>query len=64
VPFLVKAPGTNQPANYSTQFNTVLTGDFILSVLQGQITNQENVVEWLDAHAPAQHAVPTAGTML
>jgi hypothetical protein len=64
VPFLVKTPGINQPLNYSTQFNTVLTHDLILSVLQGQITNQQNVVDWLDAHAPAQHDIPTAGSML
>jgi hypothetical protein len=64
VPFLVKAPGTNQPVNYSTQFNTVLTRDLILSVLQGQITNQQNVVDWLDVHSPAQHDIPTAGSML
>ena len=64
VPFLVKAPGANQPMDYATQFNTVLTHDLILSVLQEQTTNQQNVVDWLDAHAPAQHDIPTAGSLL
>jgi hypothetical protein len=45
--------------NYSTQFNTVLTHDLILSVLQGQITNQQDVVEWLDVHSAAEHDIPT-----
>jgi hypothetical protein len=60
VPFLVKIPGTNVQATYSNQFNTVLTHDLILAILQEEVTNQQSVVDWLDAHAPAQHDIPDA----
>jgi arylsulfatase A-like enzyme len=60
VPFLVKTPGTNAPATYASQFNTVLTHDLILAMLQEQVTNQQAVVDWLDTRAPAQHDVPLA----
>ncbi len=59
VPFLVKPPGTNAPAVYDKQFNTVLTHDLILSILESQVTNQQNIIDWLDAHSPAQHFIPT-----
>jgi hypothetical protein len=50
VPFLVKSPGVGQSLTYTTPFNTVLTRDFILAILQGNITSQQEVAAWLDAH--------------
>ena len=50
VPFLVKSPGTNAPMTYDREFNTTLTHDLILAILQGGVTNQANVAAWLDAN--------------
>jgi membrane-anchored protein YejM (alkaline phosphatase superfamily) len=58
VPFLVKTPGLNLPTTYPRQFNTVLTHDLILAILQQEVTNQQGVVDWLDARAPDQHDIP------
>lgn len=50
VPFLVKAPGTNESTIYPKPFNTILTHDLILAILRGEITNQQNLPPWLDQH--------------
>jgi hypothetical protein len=50
VPFIVKAPRTDTPVNYSRQFNTIATHDLILAILHGEISNQEGVAAWLDVH--------------
>lgn len=58
VPFFVKPPGPADPALYSQQFNTILTHDLILAILRGQLTNREDVVDWLDAHRNDQNFIP------
>ncbi len=63
VPFLVKPPGTTAPADYSPQFNTILTHDLILAMLRNEVTNQQNVADWLDAHRAAQNFIPNRTTM-
>jgi hypothetical protein len=60
VPFMVKPPGTSLPETYSSQFNTVLTHDLILAILRGEITNEQNVVNWLDTHRSTQGNLPEA----
>jgi arylsulfatase A-like enzyme len=57
VPFLVKAPGPNQPVVYSPAINTLLTHDLILAILRSELTNQQQVVPWLDSH-PTVRAPP------
>lgn len=58
VPFFVKPPGPANPVLYSQQFNTILTHDLILAILRGQLANQQNVVDWLDAHRNEQNFIP------
>lgn len=58
VPFLLKAPGGTKPMTYSPGINTVLTHDLILAILRGEISDLENAAAWLDAHRPAQPAIP------
>ncbi|HTY87610.1 MAG TPA: sulfatase-like hydrolase/transferase [Candidatus Acidoferrum sp.] len=55
VPFIVRAPGADAPIVYAHDFNTVLTHDLILALLRNQVTNQENVAEWLDLHRSAKN---------
>jgi len=62
VPFLVKPPGTTAPAEYSPQFNTVLTHDLILAMLRNEVTNQQDVVDWLDAHRAGHDFIPASTT--
>lgn len=50
IPYLVKPPGDNPFLNYTNQFNTVLTRDFIASILSRQVTNQAGAAGWLTAH--------------
>ena len=50
VPFLIKIAGSNLPVVYPQQVNTVLTYDLVLSVLRGQISGQQELAKWLDAH--------------
>jgi hypothetical protein len=50
VPFVVKSPGANQAVSYSNKINTVLTRALIDAILRGNVTNQENLVSWLDAN--------------
>jgi hypothetical protein len=59
VPYLVKPPGAGEPMNYSRQFNTVLTHDLILAILRGEVANQQNTADWLDARG--MQAPPVTG---
>jgi hypothetical protein len=61
IPFLIKAPGANQPAIYSPEVNTVVTKDLVLSILRGGVTNQQQAIVWLDAH-PAPRLPPPASS--
>lgn len=62
VPFLVKPAGASDPDAYSRQFNTALTRNLILAVLDGELTNRENLVTWLGVHGKPR---PTSeGTLI
>jgi hypothetical protein len=50
VPFILKAPGRNQPVTYSAPLNTVITHDLILAILRKEISTLPEVVAWLDTH--------------
>jgi len=50
VPFIVKPPGTADPAAYMPKINTTLTHDLILAILRGSVTNGQNLVSWLDTN--------------
>ena len=47
VPFIVKFAETNQSANYDRPFSAVITGDFVLAVLAGEISNASEAASWL-----------------
>ncbi len=50
VPFIVKVPDTNTSLDYSPEMNTILTHDFILAILRGEIKSQPDAKDWLDVH--------------
>jgi Sulfatase len=50
VPFILKLPGQTKPFPYHREFNTVLTGDLIWEILNGNIREPEQAAQWLDSH--------------
>jgi hypothetical protein len=54
VPFLLKLPGQKQGFAYNPPMQTVVTKDLILYIMSGQITQPQQVAEWLDHHSPRQ----------
>ena len=52
VPFILKAPGKNQPVTYGSTLNTVITHDLILAILRKEVSTIPEVVAWLDTHKP------------
>jgi hypothetical protein len=52
VPFLVKSPGQKDTITYSRQFNTVLTQEVILGILDGQVTSPAGVTSILNLGKP------------
>ena len=48
VPFLLKLAGQKTPVVFDTPFNTTLSHDLILSVLEGDIHTPEDAVDWLE----------------
>jgi hypothetical protein len=59
VPFLLKLPGEQQPTVFPNRFNTIVTADLLLNVLDGRITNVAEASAWLEQHRnDAQEPVP------
>ena len=50
IPFLIKLGGQKTGSRYEASFNTVLTHDLILEVLNGKVSKPEQVTVWLDTH--------------
>ena len=50
IPFMVKAPGRNQPMTYGAPLNTVVTHDLILAILRKEISTIPETAAWLDTH--------------
>jgi len=63
VPFILKAPGKNQPMIYGAPLNTVITRDLVLAILRKEISTIPEAVAWLDRH-PAPPAPSYAVMML
>ena len=64
VPFLVKSTGVGQSLAYSNPLNTILTGDLILAILQGNVSSQQEAAIWLDAHAKPELPVTQPNVMI
>ncbi len=48
VPFILKLPGKNVGTQYDTPFNTTLSGDLLLAILNGQVSTPEEIRRWLN----------------
>lgn len=48
IPFLIKPPEAGFGTTYAPKINTVITHDLILAILRGELTNQADVITWLD----------------
>jgi hypothetical protein len=48
VPFLLKLPRQTAGRRYAPAFNTVVTADLLLAILEGQITTAAEAARWLD----------------
>ncbi len=48
IPFLVKLAGQHGPVQYDNAFNTVVTHNLVLALLQGQVSNPTDLASWLD----------------
>jgi hypothetical protein len=53
VPFLLRLPGGDRGALYGPRFNTVVTKELVLALLDGRIKSLPDAVEWLDTRAAA-----------
>ncbi|MDD5560574.1 MAG: sulfatase-like hydrolase/transferase [Candidatus Omnitrophica bacterium] len=48
IPFMVKMAGQNNFVKYTKTFNTVLTGDLILSILRNETKTNNDIAAWID----------------
>lgn len=56
IPYILKLAGQTEGVDYKDQFNTILTGDLLLSVLGGEITDTTSAKTWLDRKRDASLA--------
>jgi hypothetical protein len=47
---LLKLAGQRDGLVYERRFNTIVTRDFVLAVLQGEISDAAHAAAWLDQH--------------
>lgn len=47
IPYMLKMAGQKEAVGYGEQFNTVLTGDLLMGVLSGEITEAASATAWL-----------------
>ncbi len=59
VPFIVKLSNSNEKYLYKKRFNTVLTANLVLELLEKKITNVHELASWLDTHS--KDIPPTKG---
>ena len=50
VPFILKMAGQPDGAVYTSAFNTVLTQDLLLAILNGEVSDTKGAALWLDRH--------------
>ena len=48
IPFLLKLASQKEGRIYSQPFNAILTHDFLLAVLKGEVPDVAGAVAWLD----------------
>ena len=48
IPFLLKLAGAGDPLSYGAAFNTVLSRDLLIAILNGKVDNSSGVADWLD----------------
>lgn len=53
VPFLLKLAGQRNGTVFTPKFNTVVSADLVLAILEGKLTSKEQAVEWLSLKAQA-----------
>jgi len=51
VPFILKLPGQDHAVAYPRPFNTLLSHDLVLALLQGEMRDPAEAVHWLDERA-------------
>lgn len=49
VPFMLKLAGQEKSTNYDQVFNTVLTHDLILALLNNELSSVDDVAKWIDS---------------
>jgi hypothetical protein len=50
VPFLLKMPHQTQPVGYAGRFDTLLTHDLILEIIQGRLNDAQATARWMELH--------------
>lgn len=50
VPFLLKPPAPVKARVFGGMVNTLVTGDLILAILQGEVTDTDSAAAWLEQH--------------
>jgi arylsulfatase A-like enzyme len=50
VPFLLRMPGSQEGKVYTAAFNTIISGELLMSVLRGTIRTNHDVTAWIDEH--------------
>ena len=50
IPFILKLAGNAEGTAYTSPFNTVLTHDLLLAILNGEVSDTKGVALWLDRH--------------
>jgi arylsulfatase A-like enzyme len=62
IPFLIKLAGQERPVIYDSAFNTVLTHDLVLALLQNTIKDPNGLVDWLKEHGVDRRPAARAAT--
>ncbi len=62
IPFLVKLPGQEKELAFPTSFNTLLTGDMMLAILQGKLQTPEQISDWIPAAGKSNSVLPEEST--
>ncbi len=50
IPYVLKMAGQKDGVEYAKQFNTLVTGDLLLAVLRGEVSDPASATAWLDRH--------------
>jgi hypothetical protein len=57
VPFILKLAAQTQGISYAPSFNTVITGDLFLALLNDELSDTQSVTKWLDQHRFIQDGI-------